>query len=231
MKEATHPGIGVDLDIATQLLRFIRLSLGINLSPDALTSEDIETCTPVTRDQLVSFFCNPTFFRTIPAFVGARRMLNVLRSRGYRLHIITDRFWYEGLRQDTEQWLHLHRLPFDSLRFARKSEKKYLVSELGLQWFVEDQLSNANALSEHCHVVLLDRSYNRGPQADAVERVDSLQQAVHLILHPVVKTPDQGTAQTQIPKRKQHLVYAATEKHRRARNAVRSEPRTELTDV
>ena len=162
MKETTHPGVGFDLDgvladIATQLLRFIRRSLRIELSPDALTSENIETCTPVTRDQLVSFFCKPGFFRTIPPFVGARRVLNTLRSRGYHLHIITDRFWYEGLHQDTEKWLRKHRLPFDSLRFARKSEKKHLVSELGLQWFIEDQLSNANALSEHCHVLLLDR--------------------------------------------------------------------------
>ena len=197
MQNTIHPGVGFDLDgvladIATQLLLYIRRSLGIELSLDAFTSENIETCTPVTRDQLVSFFCDPAFFATVPAFAGARRALAALRRRGYRLHIITDRFWYGELHHDTEQWLRRHRLPFDSLRFARKNEKKYLVSDLGITWFVEDQLSNANVLSECCHVLLLDRPYNRGPQADAVIRLDSLKQAVDLILASQYQTANRS---------------------------------------
>ena len=58
MEDAEEIRIGFDLDgviadIASQLLKFIRRSLGITLCVEEFTSEDIENCTPVSREHLV----------------------------------------------------------------------------------------------------------------------------------------------------------------------------------
>jgi uncharacterized HAD superfamily protein len=189
MQDVWQQRVGMDLDgviadIAGQLLGFIHRTLGVALSVDELTSEDIETCTPVSREQLVSFFRDPAFFQGVQPFPNAGRALTALRDSGCSLHIITDRFWYAGLHQHTEEWLREHRLPYDSLDFARKGEKHGFAAKLRLQWFIEDQLSNANLLAQSCRVLLLDRPYNRqqGAQARRVERVYSLDEAVERIL-------------------------------------------------
>lgn len=173
---------GVIADIVGQLLLFLRVKSGIELSRDDLVSENIETCTPISRESLTTFFRDPAFFTTIRPVSGARRLLATLRSCGHPVHIVTDRFWYAGLHQHTEAWLWEHGIPFDSLRFARKTEKQEVVSELGLRWFIEDQLSNANRIASSCNVLLLDRPYNRGWVCPNVERVSSLRDIAEVIL-------------------------------------------------
>jgi 5'(3')-deoxyribonucleotidase len=173
---------GVIADIVGQLLLFLQLKSGIDLSRDDLVSENIETCTPISREILTTFFCDPGFFTTMRPLSGARRLLTMLIGCGHPVHIVTDRFWYPGLHEHTNAWLREHEIPFDSLRFARKTEKQEVVSELDLQWFIEDQLSNANRIASSCRVLLLDRPYNKGIVCPNVERVSGLRNIAEMIL-------------------------------------------------
>jgi 5'(3')-deoxyribonucleotidase len=184
--------IGVDLDgviadIVTQLVRFSRTEYGLDLSPSTFESENIETCTPINAEQLRRLFCDPKFFRTMRAIPGARTSLARLVDAGFTVHIVTDRFWYPGIHDDTRYWISRRAIPATSVVFANKSEKQTIARDLEFRWFIEDQRSNANLLSNVCRVLLLDRPYNQGMLASNVQRTKSLNVASEIIRQHVVK--------------------------------------------
>jgi len=186
MKPRGGPVVGCDLDgvigdIVQQLVRFSRTQHRIHLTRKHIVSENIETCAPIRQEQLRRLFENCEFFRSLPVVPGARKSLLTLRATGCAIHIVTDRFWYSEIHQDTTNWLVRHRIPFDSVTFARKAEKQDVARRLKIAWFIEDQLSNARLLSPLCPVLLLDRPYNQGETPEHVTRVNDLQQAVAVI--------------------------------------------------
>jgi 5'(3')-deoxyribonucleotidase len=186
--------IGVDLDgviadIVTQLVHFSRIRYGLRLTPSQFSSENIETCTAINAGQLNALFCEPTFFRTMRAVQGARRSLAQLSAAGYVIHVITDRFWYPGIQDDTRKWVTSRLLRIGSLNFARKAEKPSVAGRLGVRWFIEDQRSNANLLSQVCRVLLIDQPYNQGLLAANVLRVKSFQDAVNVVVNDLQAGP------------------------------------------
>jgi uncharacterized HAD superfamily protein len=174
---------GVIADIVTQLVRFSRSKYDLCLVPSEFRSENIETCTPIKTEQLRKLFSEPKFFQTMRAIQGARRSLMQLIAAGYAVHIVTDRFWYPQIQDDTRKWLSNRLIRVSSLVFARKTEKQSVACNLEIGWFSEDQRSNANLLSEVCRVLLIDQPYNQGLLASDVLRVKTLQQAVDTVVH------------------------------------------------
>ena len=130
----------------------------IRLTRKHIVSENLETCAPIRQEQLHRLFENPEFFRSLPVVPGARKSLLTLRAAGCAIHIVTDRFWYGEIDEDTMNWLVRHRIPFDSVAFARKAEKQDVARRLKIDWFIEDQLSNARLLSSICPVLLVGSS-------------------------------------------------------------------------
>ena len=159
--------VGVDLDgvvadIVTQLVRFSRSKYDLRLVPSEFRSENIETCTPIRTHQLQTLFREPSFFQSMRAVQGARQLLVNLGESGYRVHIVTDRFWYPEIHEDTREWLSNRLIRVASVVFATKTEKQAVARDLGLGWFIEDQRSNANLLSEVCRVLLIDNPTIKG---------------------------------------------------------------------
>ena len=183
-QEAEGLPVGIDIDgviadIAGQLVRYARELWGCSIDLRDLTSENIETCTELSATQALQIFSTPSFFRTMSVLPQARESLNELKQIGFEVVLVTDRFWYPSIQTDTLSWLRCNKIPFHSIRFSPKSEKGTLSHELGIKFFVEDQLSNANLLSEVCsEVFLVDRPYNQGSALPCVSRVKSLEQAV-----------------------------------------------------
>jgi uncharacterized HAD superfamily protein len=182
-----NKNVGVDLDgviadIVSQLVRFSRSEFDLRLVPSEFRSENIEACTPIKTEQLRKLFCEPKFFQTMRAVHGARRSLMQLIAAGHAVHIVTDRFWYPQIQDDTRKWLSNRLIRVNSLVFARKTEKQSVARNLEIGWFIEDQRSNANLLSEVCRVFLIDQPYNQGLLAPDVLRVKTLQQAVDAVV-------------------------------------------------
>lgn len=172
---------GVVADIVTQLVRFSRSKYDLRLVPSEFRSENIETCTPIRTHQLQTLFREPSFFQSMRAVQGARQLLVNLGESGYRVHIVTDRFWYPEIHEDTREWLSNRLIRVASVVFATKTEKQAVARDLGLGWFIEDQRSNANLLSEVCRVLLIDKPYNQGTLEPNVLRVKGLKKAVGML--------------------------------------------------
>lgn len=190
-------------DIVTQLVHFSQIEYNLHLVSSEFRSENIETCTPIKSEQLKRLFCEPRFFQTMRPIRGARRALTRLMSRGHMIHIVTDRFWYPGIQDDTRNWLASRMIRVNSVNFARKTEKQSVARKLGIDWFIEDQRSNANLLSGVCRVVLINRPYNHGFLNPDVLRVNTLQEAVEVVLDNSEKeyVPAENRVQEVVPRK------------------------------
>jgi len=175
--------IGIDIDgvlsdIVVQFSEYASELFGEEISTTDVVSEDIETCTKLSRDQLVEIFRTRQFFQTMPVIDCATDSLHRLKKAGWRTVLMTDRFWYPEIKDDTLVWLQENEIPYESLYFVGKAEKANVSSELGIRIFVEDQLSNARLLAKVCErVFLINRPYNQGIVQSPIVRVSSLSEA------------------------------------------------------
>lgn len=173
---------GVIADIASQLVKYAADLHGCILSPESITSENVEACSDLSSDQVKEIFSSSSFFQTLPVFPSAKASLAKLNNNNWRIVLMTDRFWYPEIQDDTLTWLRENDLTFDSLYFVSKKNKAACAKELGINVFIEDQLSNATLLSEVCEqIFLVDRSYNQGPIHPRIIRVSELADAVQLL--------------------------------------------------
>jgi uncharacterized HAD superfamily protein len=106
-----------------------------------------------------------------------------------------------GIHDDTTDWLKRHRIPFDSIVFARKAEKHDVAERVRLRYFIEDQLSNARLLAPLCQVWLLDRPYNQGEIPNQVIRADDLKDAVSRIVEETKVMDDSRRRSQRVPLR------------------------------
>jgi uncharacterized HAD superfamily protein len=173
---------GVLSDIAGHLVTFANKRFNCDLSIADIVSENVETCSELSVEQLQQIFSTSEFFKTLPVLNSASTSLKQLRQSGLEIVLMTDRFWYPEIQQDTLTWLKKSRIPFDSVRFVRKSKKAEEARKLDLRLFIEDQLSNANALAQVCErVFLVNRPYNQGHAHPNVVRVSSVREAANLL--------------------------------------------------
>ena len=118
----------------------------------------------------------------MPVMPASREWLEKIVAAGWQIILITDRFWYPEIRDDTWDWLQSHKIPFHSVEFIKNARKAKRARQLGIRTFVEDHLSNANSLAEVCdRVFLLDRSYNQGITAKRVIRISNLQETLTIL--------------------------------------------------
>ena len=110
-----------------------------------------------TDKQMQEFFHTRSHF-VIPKLImreGANSYLQELKAQGFTIVVITAR----TESPETPKWLAKNDIPYDLLIHAE--EKLTPCLEHGLQLFVEDNLSNAEAISAEIPVLLMDVEYNR----------------------------------------------------------------------
>jgi len=125
-----------------------------------------------TREEVEEFFqaCIEEIFTSVPVRDYAPETLRALAERGGIIHLITHRDTRH--RQITETWLRRHGIPYHSLTMCPTGygySKKERCLELGVQFFVDDKLENAEevASSGHLHPALPRLPQRRAPHQGA----------------------------------------------------------------
>ncbi len=123
--------------------------------------------------------------------VGSRRVINKY-SKKFDQYFVTARG--SRMRKETLQWFTLNEFQYKpkNVIFGQSTPmaKAGKVKKLGLDFFVEDTLANANAIAEEAriNVYLIDYPWNREQQHDFVKRVYSWreieQDVQRKFLHP-----------------------------------------------
>lgn len=115
------------------------------------------------------------------------QVLNELSEIEAEIHLITARD--EKFRDLTENWLAKHKVPYDTLHMSPGSGQKYSKGakcvELGVEFFVDDNLENCIDVTNHgVHVVLFEASHNKGRKTNITRVSDwlDIKDQIHSIL-------------------------------------------------
>lgn len=126
----------------------------------------IEDAFEKTREEVQEFFAARinTIFSTVPVRDHAVETVASLARRGCTIHMITARD--ERHREITERWLKKHGFIYDSLTMSPTNQsycKGERCQELGVQFFVDDKLENAEVVaSKGIYTLLYFASHNAG---------------------------------------------------------------------
>lgn len=125
----------------------------------------IEEAFDITPKEAETFFkeMQETVYNAVSVRPYCAEVLNNLRNLGVNIHLITARD--ERHRDLTEDWLKKAQVPYDSLQMSPFNQsycKGDKCLELGIEFFVEDNLQNAKSVAQRdIYTLLFHASHNR----------------------------------------------------------------------
>lgn len=129
-----------------------------------------------------------SIFAHVPIRPHSVQTLEELRNQEAVIHLITAR--NETFRGITEKWLKKHNVPYDGLHMSPSNGQGYSKGakcvELGVEFFVDDNLENCIDAAHHgVHVVLFEASHNKG-RTTTIQRVTDwlhIREQIDSVLH------------------------------------------------
>lgn len=171
---------GVLSDYPGAWVKYLNAKLNGSWSYDQLTSYYASECLPIdrnTEERLKEQFRVEELHK-LPANDGAAEVLNVLKTRGYTIVLVTGRPYSARTHYDTVSWLAKKGLPYDILVWGEdKADTLYNeIAPAAPAFVVEDKPSTIEKLISTRYVVYVyDQPYNRSvPDSGNVQRISSL---------------------------------------------------------
>ena len=158
--------IGVDLDdvvcsYVPALLQFINTQHGTEYTVADVKQWNIHEC--IEREEqfvkaAMDHFMYSGGFSNLQPIPGAIETINRLKNNGHQIYFITSRS--SKATHDTYEWMDAHGLGIENIFFDR--DKAWVAKRLGLDMFVDDNLSNLDAISERgIETICFDHPWNR----------------------------------------------------------------------
>ena len=183
---------GVDIDgvlaaYPEHFIDFINRKVGTDLKAKDLKNYNIYEALDLPEKLLKDLkdeFRQTGEKRHIPVLDGAKEFLHDLKNSDFKIVLLSARPYkkYRRIFADTKEWLEKNELVHDAILWDEDKCNR-LIREFGhenVQFFVEDNLENANSVSKTAKVYLLNKTYNQGETTENVIRVDSLSEIKEL---------------------------------------------------
>ena len=178
--------VGVDIDgvlaaYPEHFLDFVNRKMNTNYKVEELSSyniyEALDLPNEVTKE-LKDEFRQSGEKRYIPVLDEAKWFLKTLKKNNYQIVLLSARPYkkYRRIFADTKEWLEKNGLVYDAILWDEDKCSR-LIKEFGensVEFFVEDNLSNANSVANTAKVYLLNKSYNQGETKKNIVRIDKL---------------------------------------------------------
>ena len=187
---------GVDIDgvlaaYPEHYINYVNKELGTDFKVNQVKDYDLYNSLPIPEDialDLKDSFRQSGQNRTIPVLEGAKKFLQELRRRDYKIVLLSARPYkqYRRIFADTQTWLNENGLVHDAILWDEDKCGR-LVREFGkenVSFFVEDHIGNANSIADKvlCPVFLFNRSYNKDKlEKKGVYRVDTFSQIIERV--------------------------------------------------
>jgi uncharacterized HAD superfamily protein len=153
--------IGLDLDevccaLMASALSSLRNDYGVELTLEDFENYNFYECSYTENkyhnrniaEYLDAITRDTSFLLSAKPFVGVKKTLSELKSRGHSIHIVTART--QGEENNTKAWLKKHKLKVDSVTHISRGQSKGLIGkELSLDIFVDDYVPNIESMLEH----------------------------------------------------------------------------------
>lgn len=103
--------------------------------------------------------------RNLPVNLETLRLMHVLKDRGEKIVLFTNRpvSKYRVIYGDTLYWLHKNKIPFDAIYWSDYQQKEDIYKfDLKIKFIVEDNLDNSKLFNHEKYLVfLLNKTYNQ----------------------------------------------------------------------
>jgi uncharacterized HAD superfamily protein len=183
--------VGVDIDGVLAdypgcFIEYINQKVGTNFKVENLTQyniyEAIKDIPTNIMKELKHEFRKSGELKNVGVFPGAKVFLNTLRNKDYKIVLLSARPYkkYRRIFADTQEWLSENGLVHDAILWDEDKMDR-LIREFGednVEFFIEDNLENANSISKTTNVYLINKSYNKGKINENVIRVNSLKEVL-----------------------------------------------------
>ena len=183
--------VGVDIDGVLAdypgcFIKYINQKVGTNFKVENLTQynvyEAIKDIPTKIMKELKHEFRKSGGLKNVGVFPGAKVFLNTLRNKDYKIVLLSARPYkkYRRIFADTQEWLSENGLVHDAILWDEDKMDR-LIREFGednVEFFIEDNLENANSISKTTNVYLINKSYNKGKINENVIRVNSLKEVL-----------------------------------------------------
>jgi 5'(3')-deoxyribonucleotidase len=185
----SSPYVVFDLDdvlanLREQLMNMLRLRTGRDIHWRDWRNYKLDGLYGVSVEQILRWVMEEGVLEAAALERKAKEAIEVARSAGYRIAVITARAWHPRGEVLTWQWLERHTLRVDELHlvpvFGNKSE---ILKRLGLvEYFIDDHLGHlypARELAQVHRVYLLDRPWNQDD--DSLHRLHNLDEFIRVL--------------------------------------------------
>jgi uncharacterized HAD superfamily protein len=183
---------GVITDLPARMVQVAQEKFGKVIKPEDVYRKDEQW---LTKDELNRMF-EPEFFFDMLPYERNIKALQLMSNEGHEIHFITARPFSTEMGQVTQDYFEKHGVPWATLYFDE--DKAKVAEQLGLERFIEDFSSNANALAQVLpRVYLIDQPYNLKDELRGnVLRVNSVME-VRNRLRLEIRAVEQGEQQEQ----------------------------------
>lgn len=126
----------------------------------------------------------PEYLERIVPTIGAKRFLEVLKSNGFIINLISARKEKEGynVKQLTSNWLQKNGLQYDTLTINCMDKSMYLKNKTGI--FIDDCYKNCKSVSEKTELCVIQKRtpFSKKCNSVNVTQKDSWEEILRFIL-------------------------------------------------
>lgn len=165
---------GVICDLLHGVIAYSRKRFNIKINPAQITTHNLTECTDLTKENIFAMFSDPDFFKNLKPIKNVVKSFKRLKDLGYKVNVITDRFWTSADWTISIDWLMKHKIFPDSFNLVRQAERRKYVEIHHTNILVEDNLQTVQNLENlEIKVFLMDRPYNQGVITNNANRVST----------------------------------------------------------
>jgi uncharacterized protein len=181
--------IGIDLDgvlgdLVHNVIKYSKEKFNIRIKSEEITTHDLTKCTKLSDSQVKELFQDTEIFSTLNVLKGSKESIQILKARGYTIHIVSDRFWDKDDWKNTKKWLDGNEFSYDSLCLVSANDKLEYAKKHKLEYFIEDNLETAKKLSTYCkNVFLFNTPYNQGDIPPSVRRFNHWYEIIEILFN------------------------------------------------
>lgn len=168
-------------DITGSMLEYMYTEFGIIRSISVFKKYGLDECRYVFDDELnteiIKQLCklvhSNTFLYDLRPVYGAVESINVLHSKGHKIHFITAR--PDINNETTHKWFAKYSIPYDSITTTNGMSKGEIINELKLDTFIDDHIKYLDSIAKvnknNTKLFLLDKPWNLCYTNSRIKRV------------------------------------------------------------
>lgn len=174
--------LAIDLDdticfLKTPLMQALNLHTGKNIHWKEWNTWHIENMYGITSDEFTQVMIDGHVIERALPIPGVREALLQIKSKGYKLHIITARGWHPNGMDVTKRWFEENNIPYDTINIVPIDGSKSAIMNKfkNLKYLVDDSAHNCEeVISQGYEAFLINYPSNIHCKVNRIRHIEDI---------------------------------------------------------